>query len=198
MLDCKKALQISGPDINAAAQYLVKKGLVSAAKKSSRITAEGLIYSYIHAGSRIGVLIELNCETDFVARRQEFQYLARDISMQIAACQSVQYISIDDVPESVILNEKNIEASKDDLINKPSEIKDKIIAGRIEKRLKEITLMDQLFIKDSNISIQELIKQHIALLGENIKIRRFTRFILGEGIDKKEYNFKNEIQSIIG
>nr|YP_009397018.1 translation elongation factor Ts [Spyridia filamentosa]ARW66204.1 translation elongation factor Ts [Spyridia filamentosa] len=197
MLDCKKALQISEQDIDAAVQYLRKKGLASAEKKSSRIATEGVVDSYIHAGSRIGVLVELNCETDFVARQKEFQQLARHISMQIAACQSVQYISLDDVPENIILNEKAIEASKDDLADKPSSIKDKIIAGRIEKRLKEITLMNQAFIKDPNICIQELIKQHIALLGENIKIRRFTRFILGEGLDKKEYNFKNEIESII-
>ena len=197
MMDCKKALQESKGNIKTAIETLRKKGLASADKKSSRITAEGIIESYIHAGSRIGVLVELNCETDFVARHSEFHKLAKDIAMQIAACPSVRYVSVDQIDESIIDNETRIEANKEDLSNKPQEIKDKIVAGRLEKRLKEMSLLDQPFIKDHSISIEELIKQHVSLLGENIKIRRFTKFLLGEGLEKRVENFVSEVAEII-
>nr|WCH56319.1 translation elongation factor Ts [Hypnea sp.] len=197
MMDCKKALQSSDGNMELAIETLRKKGLAFADKKAGRIAAEGIIESYIHAGSRIGVLIEINCETDFVARRLEFQRLAKDIAMQIAACPSVQYVSVNDIDNNIINVETRIESEKEDLISKPKEIKEKIIAGRIEKRLKEISLLNQPFIKNSDISIEELIKQHIALLGENIKIRRFKKFLLGEGLDKKENNFLADVKDII-
>lgn len=197
MMDCKKALQDSNGDMQIAIETLRKKGLALADKKSSRITAEGLIESYIHAGSRIGVLVELNCETDFVSRRSEFHQLAKDIAMQIAACPSVQYVSVSDIDEYVIINETKIESGKEDLINKPQDIKAKIVSGRIDKRLKEISLMNQNFIKNPDLSIEELIKQHIALLGENIKIRRFKKFLLGEGLDKKTESFASEVEGIM-
>nr|QCI09050.1 Translation elongation factor Ts [Inkyuleea mariana] len=197
MMDCKKALQASKGDINIAIENLRKKGLALADKKSSRIATEGMIESYIHIGSRIGVLVELNCETDFVARRSEFQQLAKNIAMQIAACQSVQYVSIDDIPENIIINETNIESNKEDLFNKPKDVKDKIISGRMDKRLKELTLINQAFIRNTDLSIDDLIKEHIALLGENIKIRRFERFLLGEGLEKKSNNFTAEVTSIL-
>ena len=197
MMDCKKALQESNGNIKIAIENLRKQGLASADKKSSRITAEGIIESYIHAGSRIGVLLELNCETDFVARRLEFHKLAKDIAMQIAACPSVQYISTNHIDQEVIDIEQRIESSKKDLHSKPQQIKDKIVAGRLEKRLKEMSLIDQPFIKDQNISVEELIKQHVSILGENIQIRRFTKFLLGEGIEKKENNFASEVAEII-
>nr|YP_009295989.1 elongation factor Ts [Schizymenia dubyi]AOM64924.1 elongation factor Ts [Schizymenia dubyi] len=182
MMDCKKALQASDGDMEIAIENLRKKGLASADKKSSRAATEGLIESYIHAGSRVGVLIELNCETDFVARRLEFQKLAKNIAMQIAACPQVYYVSIDDIPKNLIEKEKLIEFGKEDLSTKAENVKDKIIQGRINKRLQEMSLMNQSFIREPDISVEELVKQHIALLGENIKIRRFERFILGEGL----------------
>lgn len=197
MMDCKKALQDSQGDMQVAIENLRKKGLSSANKKFGRITTEGLIESYIHSGSRIGVLVELNCETDFVARRIEFSRLAKDIAMQVAACPSVNYVSINEIDENIIRNETRIESSKEDLINKPQEIKDKIVAGRIDKRLKEMSLMNQPFIKNQDLLIEDLINQHISLLGENIKIRRFKKFILGEGLVKRSSDFATEVKQII-
>lgn len=179
MMNCKKALQASKGDISLAIEALRKQGLASASKKSQRVTAEGLIESYIHAGSRIGVLLELNCETDFVARHEEFKLLAKNIAMQIVACSDVQYISTVDIPLETIAHEKKIEMAKEDLQNKPESIKQVIVEGRIEKRLKELSLLDQVFIRDSNLLVRDLIDQKIALLGENIKIRRFKKFVLG-------------------
>ena len=197
MMDCKNALEDSKGNMQVAIENLRKKGLASANKKIGRITTEGLIVSYIHSGSRIGVLVELNCETDFVARRVEFNTLAKDIAMQIAACPYVNYVSINEINENIIRNEKKIESSKEDVMNKPQAIKDKIVAGRIDKRLKEMSLMNQLFIKDQDLTIEDLINQHIALLGENIKIRRFEKFILGEGLTKRSSNFATEVEQII-
>lgn len=184
MMDCKKALQASNGNVDIAIENLRKKGLAFADKKANRSTAEGLIESYIHIGSRIGVLVEINCETDFVARRKEFQGLAKNIAMQIAASPLVEYISIDAIPKDIIDKERNIEKEKEDLLNKLDEVKDKIIQGRIIKRLKEMSLLDQVYIRDSSITIEQLVKHHIALLGENIKIRRFQKFVLGEDLDK--------------
>nr|YP_009654365.1 translation elongation factor Ts [Pleurostichidium falkenbergii]QCH39652.1 translation elongation factor Ts [Pleurostichidium falkenbergii] len=197
MTDCKKALEASDGQIDIAIETLRKKGLASADKKSSRLTAEGLIQSYIHAGSRIGVLVEINCETDFVSRQPKFHQLAKDIAMQLAACQSVSYISKNDIPENIVTYEQKLELEKEDLLNKSVEIKNKIANGRVDKRIKELSLMDQNFIKQTSITIEELIKQHIALWGENIKIRRFERFLLGEGLEPKKNNFKDEVSSMI-
>nr|QVY57945.1 translation elongation factor Ts [Betaphycus gelatinus] len=198
MMDCKKALQANDGNMELAIEALRKKGLALADKKSGRLATEGIIESYIHAGSRIGVLVEINCETDFVARRSEFQRLAKDIAMQIAACPSVQYISLEDIDNMFITNETRIESEKEDLISKPESIRERIVAGRVEKRLKEVSLINQPFIKDTNISVEELLKQHIALLGENIKIRRFEKFLLGEGLEKKQYDLVTDVQGIIG
>nr|QUE28052.1 tsf [Sahlingia subintegra] len=180
MMDCKKALQSSEGDMEQAIEALRLKGLASADKKSSRKAAEGLVDSYIHTGSKIGVLVEVNCETDFVARREEFQNLVRNIAMQVAACPNVDYISTENIPDSIIESERQIESQKDDLASKPDNIKEKIVEGRIQKRLKELSLVDQLFIKNQDITIDALVKQNIALLGENIQIARFQRFTLGE------------------
>nr|QUE29631.1 tsf [Erythrotrichia foliiformis] len=179
MMDCKKALQSSEGDMDQAMEFLRVKGLASADKKSSRKAAEGLIESYIHTGSKIGVLVEVNCETDFVARRTEFQVLAKNIAMQVAACPNIEYVATSDIPSEIIESEKEIESKKDDLANKPDNIKAKIVEGRIQKRLKELCLVDQLFIKNQDITIEELIQQSIALLGENIQVARFERFTLG-------------------
>lgn len=180
MMNCKKALQENNGNFEKAVENLRQKGLASADKKAGRKANEGLIESYIHTGGKLGVMVEINCETDFVARRPEFQQLAKNIAMQIAACPSVKYISIQDIPLDEVEKEKAIEAGKDDLKNKPEQIKEKIVEGRIEKILRTQSLLDQSFIRDNNKSIDELIKETISQIGENIKIARFTRFQLGE------------------
>lgn len=197
MMDCKKALQECNGDFEKAVETLKQKGLVSAAKKASRVATEGIIESYIHMGGKLGILVELNCETDFVARRPEFQELAKNIAMQIAACPNVDYIKTSDIPNEIIQKEKETEMNKNDLDNKPTEIKEKIVEGRIQKRLKELSLMDQSYIRDSSMLIEELIKENIAKLGENIQIRRFERFTLGEGLEKREDNFNEEVNKML-
>jgi len=198
MMDCKKALQENDGDLTKATEWLRQKGIASAAKKEGRVAAEGLVDSYIHTGGRVGVLVEINCETDFVARRDEFKSLVRDIAMQIAACPNVEFVRSDDIPEAIVEREKAIEMGRDDLAGKPDNIREKIVQGRIGKRLKELSLMDQPFIKDQNITVEELVKQSVAQLGENIQVRRFVRFILGEGIEKDESNFAKEVAAQTG
>jgi elongation factor Ts len=198
MMDCKKALTENAGDITKSIEWLRQKGITSAEKKSSRIAAEGMVGSYIHTGSRIGVLVEVNCETDFVARREEFKKLVNDVAMQIAACPNVEYVKVADIPAEIVTREKEIEMGRDDLANKPDNIKEKIVVGRIEKRLKELSLLDQPFIRDQNISIEELLKQAISTLGENIQVRRFERFVLGEGIEKEETDFAAEVAAQMG
>nr|SCW22979.1 Translation elongation factor Ts [Nemalion sp. H.1444] len=197
MMDCKKALQESEGNFDKAIESLKLKGLASAGKKAGRRTTEGIIESYIHSGAKIGVMVELNCETDFVARRAEFQDLSRNIAMQIAACPQVEYIDIESIPLSLIEKERNLEACKDDIINKPEGVKKQIIEGRMRKRLNELSLLNQAFIRDPDISIQDLINQNISLTGENIKIRRFVRFLLGEGVEKSSQDFSEEVASLI-
>jgi elongation factor Ts len=198
MMDCKKALTENNGDIEKAVEWLRQKGIASAAKKEGRVAAEGLVDSYIHIGGRVGVLIEVNCETDFVARHEDFKSLVRDIAMQVAASPSVEYVRIDEIPAETVEKEKAIEMGRDDLSNKPENIREKIVEGRIQKRLKELSLMDQPFIKDQNLSVEELVKQHVAKLGENIQVRRFQRFVLGEGIEKEETNFAEEVAAQTG
>ena len=196
MMDCKKALTESDADMTKAIEWLRQKGIASAEKKSGRVAAEGAIGSYIHTGARVGVLLEINCETDFVARGDLFQGLLRDVSMQVAACPNVEYVSVDDIPESVSQKEKSIEMGRDDLAGKPDQIKLKIVEGRIGKRLKELALLEQPFIRDSSINIEQLVKQVAGQIGENVKIRRFTRYTLGEGIEIEESDFAAEVASI--
>ena len=196
MMDCKKALNETNGNLDKAIEWLRKKGIASAEKKSGRVAAEGAIGSYIHTGSRVGVLLELNCETDFVARGEIFQSLLKDISMQVAACPNVEYVSVDDVPQDVVEKEKLIEMGRDDLANKPEQIREKIVEGRIAKRLKELVLLDQPYIKDSSLTVEQLVKQTAGKIGENIKVRRFTRYTLGEGIEVKEIGFAEEVESM--
>jgi len=198
MMDCKKALKENGGDMDKATEWLRQKGIASAAKKEGRVAAEGLIGQYIHTGGRVGVLVEVNCETDFVAMRDEFKTLVRDVAMQIAACPNVEYVRTGEIPQTMIAKEKEIEMGREDLASKPENIREKIVQGRIEKRMKELSLMDQPFIKDQNISVEELVKQHIAQLGENIQVRRFSRFVLGEGIEKEETDFAAEVAAQTG
>ena len=196
MMDCKKALVENKGDIDKSIEWLRQKGIASAEKKSGRIAAEGAVGSYIHTGARVGVLIEVNCETDFVARGDLFQGLLRDLSMQVAACPSVEYVSVDQIPESISNKEKEIEMGRDDLSGKPDQIKAKIVEGRIGKRLKEMALLEQPFIKDSSINVEELVKQVAGKIGENIRVRRFTRYTLGEGIEVQESDFAEEVASM--
>ena len=196
MMDCKKALNETEGNIDKAIEWLRKKGIASAEKKSGRVAAEGSIGSYIHTGSRVGVLLELNCETDFVARGEIFQSLLRDIAMQIAACPNVEYVSVDEIPKEVVNKEKQIEMGRDDLTGKPDQIKEKIVAGRISKRLNELVLLEQPYIKDSSLSVEQLVKETAGKIGENIRIRRFTRYTLGEGIEVETVGFAEEVASI--
>ena len=196
MMDCKKALVENKGDMEKSIEWLRQKGIASAEKKSGRVAAEGAVGSYIHTGSRVGVLLELNCETDFVARGDLFQGLLRDLSMQVAACPSVEYVSVDQIPEAIASKEKEIEMGRDDLSGKPDQIKAKIVEGRIGKRLKEMALLEQPFIKDSSINVEELVKQVAGKIGENIKVRRFTRYTLGEGIEVQGSDFAEEVASM--
>jgi elongation factor Ts len=198
MMDCKKALAENGGDMEKSIEWLRKKGIASAEKKAGKTAAEGLVGSYIHIGGRIGVLVEVNCQTDFVARNEAFQELVRNIAMQIAASTNVEYVKVEDIPADIAEREKAIEMGKDDLAGKPDNIKEKIVQGRIEKRLKELSLLDQPYIKDPNITVGELVKQSIAQLGENIQVRRFVRYVLGEGIEKEETDFAAEVAAQMG
>ncbi|MBD2728757.1 elongation factor Ts [Nostoc sp. FACHB-892] len=293
MMDCKKALIETEGNVEEAADWLRKKGISKAGAKSDRIAAEGLVDTYIQPGGRVGVLIEVNCQTDFVARNEafkalvknlakqaatadsvesllaqqyvdspsatveefikqtiatlgeniqvrrfinfalaegtpgvvdsyihtggrvgvlvelgsqaesvaanpEFQSLARNTAMQVAACPNVEYVSVDQIPAEIAQKEKDIEMGKDDLANKPDNIKEKIVQGRIEKRLKELTLIDQPYIRDQSISVEDLLKQAKTQLGTEIQVTRFVRYILGEGIDKQEISFADEVAAQIG
>ncbi|BAY24473.1 translation elongation factor Ts [Calothrix sp. NIES-2100] len=293
MMDCKKALKETDGDIEQAVDWLRKKNLVSAGKKSDRIAAEGLVDTYIQPGYQVGVLIEVNCQTDFVARNdafkalvknlakqaatadsvesllaqpysedqsltvedfikqvivtlgeniqvrrfvnfslaegksgivdsyihtggrvgvlvevdsetdavvgnEEFQSLARNSAMQVAACPNVEYVSVGEIPAEVAAKETEIEMGRDDLANKPQNIKEKIVQGRIEKRLKELALLDQPFIRDQSISVEDLVKQVKSKVGQDIKIKRFVRYVLGEGIEKQESNFAEEVAAQMG
>lgn len=192
MMDCKNALSETGGDIAEAQEYLRKKGLASADKKASRATAEGRIGSYIH-DSRIGVLIEVNCETDFVSRGDIFKELVDDLAMQVAACPQVEYLVPDDVPKETVEKEKEIEMQKEDLLSKPEQIRSKIVEGRIKKRLDDLALLEQPYIKNDKVVVKDWVKQTIATIGENIKVKRFVRFNLGEGLEKKSQDFAAEV-----
>jgi elongation factor Ts len=191
MLNCKTALVENEGNFEKAVEFLRQKGLASAEKKLSRSTKQGIITSYIHTGAKIGILLELNCETDFVARRTEFQNLGKNLAMQIAASPTVNYVSLKDIPDEIWESEKRIEGEKDDLQSKPENIKGNIIKGRIEKTLKTYTLLDQACIRDQSLSVEEYVKQHVSLLGENIQIGRFCKFILGESNNSENLEENN-------
>jgi elongation factor Ts len=196
MMDCKKALAETAGDMTKASEWLRQKGIASAEKKSGRTAAEGAVGSYIHTGARVGVLVEVNCETDFVARGELFQELLRNVAMQIAACPNVEYVTTDEIPAEVVEREKAIEMGRDDLSSKKPEMKEKIVEGRIGKRLKEMALLEQPFIRDPNMTLGELVKQAAGKTGENIQVRRFTRYTLGEGIEVERVDFATEVASM--
>ncbi|MBN1153932.1 translation elongation factor Ts [candidate division KSB1 bacterium] len=178
IMDCKKALSETNGDVEAAIEYLRKKGIASAEKRSGRETKEGLIHTYIHPGSRLGVMVEINCETDFVAKTPDFQEFTKNIAMQIAAA-NPRVISRDQLPQDLIDHEMSIYQSQAESQNKPAEIAKKIALGKMEKFYQEVCLLEQSYIKDPNKTIEELLKELIGIIGENISIRRFARFELG-------------------
>ncbi len=180
-MDCKKALQEANGDIEKAIDILKKRGIAKAAKKASRTASDGLIASYIHHGGKIGVLVEVNCETDFVAKTDDFKTLVNEIAMQIAATNPL-YVKREDIPEDVLNREKEIYKAQALESGKPEKIVDKIVEGKIQKYYKEVCLLEQPYIRDDEKTVQDLINEAIAKLGENIVVRRFVRFVLGEEI----------------
>ena len=204
MMDCKKALTETNGDMDKAIDFLREKGLASVAKKSSRIASEGLVDSYIHGG-RIGVLVEVNSETDFVAKNEEFKDFAKDIAMQVVAS-NPKYVSRDEVPSEEVEKEKEVlvhqAMNENDGKNIPEDkakmIAEKKVEGRINKFYSQICLLEQPFIKDPNKSVEELLTDLIAKIGENIKIRRFARFEVGEGLEKKNEDFAEEVKKQMG
>ncbi len=197
MMDCKKALTETDGNMDKAIEFLREKGLAAAAKKAGRIAAEGLVDSYIHGNGRIGVLVEVNIETDFAAANDEFKQLVKDIAMQIAAARP-EYVRKDEVPTDVLEKEMNILRAQARNEGKPEKIIDKMVEGRIEKFYKEICLLEQPWIKDPDKTINQLVTEKIASIGENINVRRFVRFERGEGLAKKEENFAEEVAKQIG
>lgn len=192
MMDCKKALVATEGNVEKAIDFLREKGLASAQKKGSRIAAEGVVASYIHMGGKIGVLVEVNCETDFVAKNENFLNFVKDISMHIAASNPL-YLAEEDVPQEVIDGEKAIYKAQAMNEGKPENIAEKMVAGRIKKYFKEVCLLEQPFIKDMDKSVADVVQETIASIGENIKIRRFTRYQMGEGLEKRSNDFAAEV-----
>ncbi len=192
MMDCKKALQETNGNMEEAVKLLREKGLAKAAKKAGRVASEGAVISYIHGGGRIGVLVEINTETDFVGKLDEFKEFGRDIAMQIAAS-SPLFVRKEEVTADVIEAEKEIIRAQALNEGKPVAIIEKMVEGRISKYYKEVCLMDQAFIKNPDITIEQLLQEKIARIGENISIRRFSRYEVGEGIEKEETNFAEEV-----
>lgn len=184
IVDCKAALQEGGGNIEAAIDYLRKKGLATAAKKAGRIATDGLVASYIHAGGKMGVLVEINCETDFVAKTGDFQDLVKNIAMHIAAA-NPQFIRREDVPPDVLEKERDIYRTQALDSGKPAKVIDKIVEGKLERFYSETCLLEQTYIRDSDLTVKEVLDGMIGKLGENITIRRFARFQLGEGLASK-------------
>ena len=194
MMDCKKALTECDGDIDKASEWLREKGIAAAAKKADRIAAEGLVYSYIHMGGKIGVLVEINCETDFVARSEQFVELCKNVALHIAAAKP-EYVTIDEVPAEAVEHEKEILRAQAKNEGKKEEIIEKMVEGRVKKFYKDIVLMEQDYIKDPEKTITQLLNEAILTIGEKIKIRRFVRYEMGEGLEKRKDNFAEEVMS---
>ncbi len=192
MMDCKAALAESGGDLEKAVDGLRKKGLAAAAKKAGRITAEGAVGSYIHAGGKIGVLVEVNCETDFVARTDQFQALVRDVAMHIAAADP-RFVHRDEVTVEVLDRERAIFQEQALASGKPAAVVERIVAGKLEKYYSEFVLLEQPFVKDPDHTVGQMIAERIGRIGENIQVRRFARYKLGEGIDRRQDDFAAEV-----
>jgi len=192
IMDCKKALTESNGDFEKAVDVLRKKGLAAAAKKASRLASEGLVHSYIHAGGKIGVLIEVNCETDFVAKTPEFHEFVKDLAMQVTAANPL-YIKREEVPAELIEKEKEIYKAQALATGKPEKVVEKIAEGKLEKYFNEICLLEQHYIKNPDVTINQLVAEKIAKIGENISVRRFARYQVGEGLEKKHNDFAAEV-----
>ena len=192
MMDCKKALEATNGDYDAAVKWLRENDLAAAEKKAGRIAAEGIVDSYIHEGGRIGVLIEVNIETDFAAKNEDFKKTVRDLAMQVAAMNPL-YVKREDVPQEVIDRERDIARAQAIKSGKPEKIVDKIVDGRMEKYFQESCLMEQSYIRDDSMTCEQLIKELIAKIGENIKVRRFVRYEMGEGLEKRNEDFAEEV-----
>ena len=192
MMDCKKALTESNGDMDKAVTWLREKGMAAAAKKASRIAAEGVVGSYIHMGGKIGVLLEVNCETDFVAKSEPFQNLVKDIAMQIAAAKP-EYVNAEEVPAEVLEKEKEILIAQARNEGKPEAIIEKMVQGRIKKYYKDVCLMDQEFVKNPDLTIAQVVNEAVLQIGEKISVRRFVRFEMGEGLEKRSDNLAEEV-----
>jgi elongation factor Ts len=197
MMDCKTALTETQGDIEQAVDFLRKKGLAAAAKKAGRIAAEGAVGSYIHGGGKLGVLVEVNCETDFVARTDEFQELVRDIAMHIAAAEP-RFVRREEVTQDVLDKEREIFREQAAASGKPANVVEKIVTGKMEKYYGEFVLLEQDFVKDQDKTVGQMITEKIAKIGENIQVRRFVRFKLGEGIEKRQDDFAAEVMAQAG
>jgi len=192
MLDCKQALTETNGDIEKAIEYLRKKGVASASKKAGRVAAEGAVFSYIHMGGKIGVLLELNCETDFVAKSEAFQELGHDIALQIAAA-APKYVSREEVDPAELAKEQDILRAQALNEGKPEAVVEKMLAGRINKFYKDVCLLDQEYVKDNSKTIQAVVNEAIAKIGEKISVRRFVRYVMGEGLEKRSDNLAEEV-----
>lgn len=195
IMDCKTALVESGDDVEGAIDWLRTKGITKAAKKSSRIATEGLVHSYIHAGGKVGVMVEVNCETDFAAKNDRFKSLVHDIALHIAFA-GPEYISAEEVDQEKRDREHAVQLQRVMEEGKPEHIAEKIVVGRMKKWLQEICLLDQAFVKDDKKTVGDILTEAVATIGENIKVRRFVRFNLGEGLEKKEDNFAAEVAAM--
>lgn len=192
MMECKKALTATEGNLDKAVDFLREKGLAAAAKKEGRIAAEGVVDSYIHGGGRIGVLLEVNCETDFVAKGDDFRALVKDLAMQIAAAKP-EYVAREEVPEDILQHERNILKAQALNEGKPEKIVEKMVEGRIEKFYKEVCLLEQPFVKDPDKTVKELVMAMTAKIGEKLSVRRFVRWEMGEGLEKRQDDFAAEV-----
>jgi elongation factor Ts len=201
MMECKKALTEAEGDEEKAIENLRKHGLASATKKEGRVAAEGLVNAYIHAGGKIGVLLEVNCQTDFVARTEEFRAFVHDLAMHITAAEP-RFTNKEEVPAEVLEKEREIALEQAQLdpknSGKPQQVLDKIVEGRVSKFYQETCLMEQAFVKDQNITVGDLVRQMISKTGENIRVRRFTRYKMGEGLEKRTSDLGAEVQDLLG
>jgi elongation factor Ts len=197
MLDCKKALNENDGNLENAIDWLRQKGISKAAKKSGRVASEGLVEAYIHGGGKIGVLLEINCETDFVALTDNFQGLSRDIAMHIAAA-SPDYVAKEDVPADAVERERKVQLARVMEEGKPEHIAEKIVEGRMGKFYEEICLLEQPYIKEDGKTVGQILTDTVATIGENIRVRRFSRFVMGEGLEKKSEDFADEVAAITG
>jgi elongation factor Ts len=197
MMECKKALTETQGDLEKAIDVLRKRGLAAASKKAGRITAEGMVGTYLHGGGRVGVVVEVNCETDFVAKNEDFNQFVKDICLHICA-NKPQYVNPDEVPNEILDREREIARDQARTQGKKEEFLAKIVEGKVQRYFEEVCLMEQGFVKDPNLKVKDLITQLVAKIGENIKVRRFTRFELGEGLEKRKEDFAAEVAAKMG